>query len=268
MNVAFYARVSTDYDNQTSSMEAQRNHFINLLTDNPTWCSVGIFSDEGITGRNMKYRDGLNALIELCMSHSKVDLVITKSISRLARNTVDLLTIIRKLKSVGTAIYFEKENINTLSISGELLVTILSSLAQEESASLSRSISWGIKESHARGKVILPGRKVYGYKLDDLGRLNPVPEEAEVISYIFKMQDAGFDYRDIARELTSEEIPAPRGGDKWASSTVKYILSNEKYYGNMLVPKTYTPDFFSGISESADNKVDQRIIYGHHESII
>ena len=174
--VAAYARVSTEQDEQQSSYETQVNFYTNYIQSNPDWEFAGIYSDEGISGTNIKHRDGFNRMIKDALS-GKIDLILTKSISRFARNTVDSLVTIRKLKEKGIEVYFEKENIYTLDSKGELMLTIMSSIAQEESRSISENVTWGKRKSMADGKVYVARKGFLGYKLDENG--NTVIDEAE-----------------------------------------------------------------------------------------
>lgn len=163
MRVAAYARVSTEEDEQKSSLAAQREHFEALFASHPEWINAGIYYDEGITGTSMKKRDGFNHLIDDAMS-GKIDRILVKSISRFARNTVDTLLIIRKLKAIGVAVYFEKENMDSMDLKSEFVLTIMSSLAQEESISISENVKWGMRQSYSKGQVNVPYSRLLGYK--------------------------------------------------------------------------------------------------------
>ena len=175
--VAAYARVSTDSEEQLTSYEAQVDYYTNYIQKNPTWEYAGLYADEGISATNSKHRDAFNRMISDALS-GKIDLIVTKSVSRFARNTVDSLTTVRKLKEKGIEVYFEKENIYTLDSKGELLITFMSSLAQEESRSISENVTWGQRKRFADGKVSLPYKHFLGYKRGENGLPEIVPEEA------------------------------------------------------------------------------------------
>ena len=183
--VAAYARVSTDSEEQQTSYEAQVDYYTHYIQSKPEWEFVGVYTDEGISATNTKHRDGFNAMIEDALA-GKIDLIITKSVSRFARNTVDSLTTVRKLKEKGVEVYFEKENIYTLDSKGELLITIMSSLAQEESRSISENVTWGKRKQFADGKVFLPYKQFLGYRKGTDGFPEIVPEQAEIVRRIYR----------------------------------------------------------------------------------
>lgn len=240
--VAAYARVSTDSDEQLSSYEAQVDNYTKKIRENPTWEFVAVYADEGVTGTNTKKREGFNRMIEDALA-GKIDLILTKSISRFARNTVDALTTIRSLKEKGVEVYFEKENIYTLDAKGEVMLTIMSSLAQEESRSISENVTWGKRKSMADGKVSLAYSHFLGYEKGPDGILQIVEEEAKVVRKIYSLFLSGRTVRSIADQLTHEGILTPSGKTKWSVSTIMSILQNEKYKGDTLLQKTYTADF-------------------------
>ena len=227
---AAYARVSTDSEEQLSSYQAQVDYYTNKIRENLDWEFVEVYTDDGITAVNTKQRDGFKRMIADALD-SKIDLIITKSVSRFARNTVDSLTAVRELKAAGVEIYFEKENIWTFDGKGELLITIMSSLAQEESRSLSENIAWGKRRSFEQGKVYLPYEIFLGYERGEDGRPRIVEDEAKIVRDIFSQFLHGMTPNAIARNLTSRGIPSPGGKDKWFVSTVQSILRNEKYKG-------------------------------------
>ena len=201
--VAGYARVSTDSDEQFTSYEAQIDYYTQFIKMHPEWQFVKVYTDEGISGLNTKRREGFNSMIQDAMD-GKIDLIVTKSVSRFARNTVDSLTTIRALKERGTEVYFEKENIWTFDSKGELLITIMSSLAQEESRSISENVTWGQRKRFADGKVSLPYKRFLGYERGPNGRPKIVPEQAELVRRIYDMFLAGMTAYSIARQLTQE----------------------------------------------------------------
>lgn len=260
---AGYARVSTDREEQATSYEAQMDYYKNYISSRPDWEFVGMYSDEGISATNTKHRAGFNQMIEDALA-GKIDLIITKSVSRFARNTVDSLQNVRKLKERGVEIYFEKENIWTLDAKGELLITIMSSLAQEESRSISENTTWGKRKQFADGVVSIGYSTFLGYDKDF--KINP--EQAETVKLIYKLFLSGLSAYAIARELEKRGIAAPAGGKKWYTSSVKSILTNEKYKGDALLQKEFTVDFLEKTKKKNEGEVPQYYVEGHHEAII
>ena len=240
--VAAYCRVSTDSDEQAGSYEMQVNHYTEYIERNKEWEPAGIYTDDGISGTNTKKREGFNGMIEDCMA-GKIDMVITKSISRFARNTIDCLKYVRQLKEKNIAIIFEKENINTLEASGELLLTIMASLAQQESASLSQNVKLGLQFRYQEGKVQINHEHFLGYTKDEEGNLIIDEEEAKVVRRIYREYLEGASFRDIAEGLERDRIKTGGKRYKWHLSTVQGILRNEKYMGDALLQKTITTDF-------------------------
>lgn len=265
--VAAYARVSTDSDEQFSSYEAQVDFYTNHIQSNPEWEFVEVYTDEGITGTNTKKRDGFNRMIADALS-GKIDLILTKSISRFARNTVDTLVAVRQLKEKGVEVYFEKENIYTMDAKGEVMITIMSSLAQEESRSISENITWGKRKSMADGKVYLAYSRFLGYEKGDNGLPQIVEEEAKVIRKIYSLFLEGYTVRMIADYLTDQGIPTPAGKARWSVSTIMSILQNEKYKGDALLQKTYTSDFLTKKVKRNHGEVPQYYIENSHPAII
>ena len=206
--VAGYARVSTDHEDQVTSYEAQVDYYTNYIKGRDDWEFVAIYTDEGISATNTKRREGFKAMVADALA-GKIDLIVTKSVSRFARNTVDSLTTVRTLKEKGVEIYFEKENIYTLDSKGELLITIMSSLAQEESRSISENVTWGQRKRFADGKVSLPYSHFLGYRKGADGLPEIVPEEAETVRWIYSLFLSGKTTSSIASLLTREGIPTP-----------------------------------------------------------
>ena len=241
--VAAYARVSTEKDEQQNSYDVQIEYYTHYIKSNPEWIFAGIYSDEGITGTNTKHRDGFNKMVEDALA-GKIDLIITKSVSRFARNTVDSLTTVRKLKDKGVEVYFEKENIYTLDSKGELLITIMSSLAQEESRSISENTTWGQRKRIAKGIMSLGYSNFLGYKKGaNPGDMEIVEEEAVVVRRIYNEFLAGKSPGMIAKGLTEDGIPTPARKTTWHPSTIISILHNEKYRGDAKLQKSYTASF-------------------------
>lgn len=265
--VAAYARVSTDDEEQQTSYENQISYYTEYIRNHDGWEYAGIFTDEGISGTNTRHRDGFNAMIQAALA-GKIDLIITKSVSRFARNTVDTLTTVRKLKEHGIEIYFEKENIFTLDSKGELLITIMGSLAQEESRSISENVTWGMRKRFADGKVSMPYKHFLGYRRGENGLPEIVPEEAETVRLIYQLFMEGKAPSYIARHLTAQSIPSPAGKAKWRPETVKSILTNEKYKGDALLQKTFRTDFLTKKSKINEGEVPQYYVDHSHPAII
>jgi len=267
LKVSAYARVSTDQKEQLTSYEAQVDYYTRLIKSKAEWQFVGVYTDKGITGTNRKKRDGFNRMIKDALD-GKIDMIITKSVSRFARNTVDTLTTIRELKSHGVAVYFEEQNINTLDGKGELLITIMGSLAQEESRSISENVTWGMRKRFSDGKVSMAYKHFLGYEKGKDGLPSIVEEEAQIIRYIYRLFLAGKTGAGIAKTLEGMGIPSPTGSTKWSNTTVMSILQNEKYRGSAILQKTYTVDFLEKKVKKNEGEVPQYYIEHSHEPII
>lgn len=265
--VAAYARVSTDHEDQQNSYEAQVDYYAQYIQGRSDWEYVGIYADEGITGCNTKKRDGFNRMIEDALN-GRIDLIVTKSVSRFARNTVDTLTTIRKLRESGIECFFEKENIWTFDNKGELLITIMGSLAQEESRSISENCTWGQRKRFADGKVTVPFKRFLGYDRGPDGNLVVNPEQAVLVKRIYAMFLQGKTPHGIARELTQEGILTPGGCKTWTAAVIRSILSNEKYKGDALLQKTFCVDFLTKKFKRNDGEVPQYYVEHNHEAII
>ncbi len=267
LRVAAYARVSTEQDEQQNSYEAQIDFYTRYIKKNPDWQFVDVFADRGITGTNTKNRDEFNRMIDIAMDGG-IDLILTKSISRFARNTVDTLQTVRELKAAGIEVWFEKENLHTFDPKCEMMLTIMSSLAQEESRSISENVRWGQQQSMRKGKVHLAYNRFLGYKKGEDGRPEIVEEEAVIIRSIYDWYISGESINDIAAKLTSRGIPTPAGKTKWSVSTVRSILSNEKYKGEALLQKTYTVDYLTKEVRKNTGEVPFIRVRNSHEPII
>ncbi|ROR28087.1 DNA invertase Pin-like site-specific DNA recombinase [Mobilisporobacter senegalensis] len=267
LRVAAYCRVSTDSDEQASSYEVQIEHYTNFIQNNHEWELAGIFADDGITGTNTKKRDEFNRMIEECME-GKIDMVITKSISRFARNTLDCLKYIRQLKDKNIPVFFEKENINSMDSKGEVMLTIMASLAQQESQSLSQNVKLGIQYRYQQGEIQINHNRFLGYTKDENKRLIIVPEEAEVVKRIYLEYLEGASLLQIARGLEADGILTAAKKQRWRPETVKKILQNEKYIGDALLQKTYTVDFLSKKRVVNNGIVPQYYVENSHEPII
>lgn len=265
--VAAYARVSTNDEEQQTSYEAQIDYYTQHIKANSDWEFVEVYTDEGISGTNTKKRDGFKRMIQDALD-GKIDLILTKSVSRFARNTVDTLTTVRQLKEKGVEVYFEKENIYTLDSKGELLITIMSSLAQEESRSISENVTWGQRKRFADGKVSLPYKQFLGYEKGADGLPKIVESEAEIVRLIYKLYLQGKTQNAIARHLTDKGIPTPGGKQKWNVSTVLSILQNEKYKGDAILQKRFTVDFLTQKTKVNEGEVPQYYVENSHPAII
>ena len=265
--VAAYARVSTDSEEQLSSYEAQVEFYTRYIKGNPGWEFVDVYTDEGISGTNIRKREGFNRMVNDALN-GKIDLILTKSISRFARNTVDTLTTVRTLKDHKVEVYFEKENIYTFDAKGEVMLTIMGSLAQEESRSISENVTWGKRRSMEEGKFSLAYKHFLGYEKGEDGLPRIVEHEAKIIREIYQLFLDGSTALSIADYLTSCQIPTPRGRKKWSTSTIMSILQNEKYKGDALLQKTYTADFLTKKVKKNCGEVPQYYIENSHPAII
>ncbi|MCB2942783.1 recombinase family protein [Streptococcus suis] len=265
--VAGYARVSTDHEVQATSYESQMRYYSEYINGRDDWEFVKMYSDEGISGTNTKLRTGFKSMVEDALD-GKIDLIITKSVSRFARNTVDSLTTVRQLKEVGVEIYFEKENIWTLDSKGELLITIMSSLAQEESRSISENVTWGLRKQFAEGKVHFPYTNVLGFKAGEDGAIVVDQDEAKTVRYIFQQALIGKSPYHIAKDLTEQVIPSPSSKSHWNATTIKRMLRNEKYKGDALLQKTYTTDFLTKKKNINRGELPQYYVENNHEAIV
>lgn len=265
--VAGYARVSTDSPEQLTSYESQVEYYTNYINSRSDWEFVGMYTDEGISATNTRYRYGFNKMVEDALA-GKIDLIITKSVSRFARNTVDSLTTVRKLKDKGIEIYFEKENIWTLDAKGELLITIMSSLAQEESRSISENVKWGKRKLFAQGKGSVSFSHFLGFDRGPNGEMVVNQKEAEVIRMIYRLYLSGLSYYSIAKELMNQNIPAPSGGKKWHASTIGSILRNEKYKGDLHLQKGFVVDFLTKKMKKNEGELPEYYVENDHEAII
>ncbi|SDL24732.1 recombinase family protein [Natronincola ferrireducens] len=265
--VAAYCRVSTHHEEQLNSYQAQVSHYTALIQNNPEWELCDIFADEGISGTNSEKRPEFQRMIKEAKA-GKIDLILTKSISRFARNTMDVLEYARMLRGIGVAIEFEKERINTLEASGEVMMTIFSSLAQEESRSISENSRWGIVKGFKDGKVFCNTTRFLGYDKDENGNLVVNKKEARIVKRIYQEYLEGKSAQGIAKGLEQDGIPTVTGNKKWWDSTITLILTNEKYYGALLQQKTVTVDFLTHKRVKNQGFADQYFIEENHEAII
>ena len=265
--VAAYCRVSTDSEEQLNSYEAQKSYYTQKIEDSPDWEMAGIYADEGISGTSMKKRTEFKKMITAC-KRGHIDLIITKSLSRFARNTVDCLETVRLLKANGIGVYFEKENINTLTESSEFLITLFSGFAQAESESLSKNVAWGWRKSAEAGNVYFQYKRMLGYRKGTDGQPEIVPEEAKIIRRIYRRYLAGCSLGQIKQELEQDNIPTAQKVERWSSAVIHNILTNEKYMGDALLQKTYITDC---ITKKVKKNMGERPMYyveNNHPAII
>lgn len=267
LNVAAYCRVSTEEEEQQSSYEAQCSYYTDKIMSNPEWNMAGIYADEGITGTSTKKREEFNRMIRKCRQ-KKIDLILTKSISRFARNTVDCLRYVRALRELGIGVYFEKENINTLDMDTELILTFMGAFAQSESESISANVKWGKRQAMKEGKASVNFNKLYGYYLDEAG--NPQIDEntAEVIREIFRQYLGGASLRMIKQSLEARGNRNPAGNEKWDISQIKSILENEKYCGDVLRQKTFVQDCITKKVVKNTGQLPMYLIRNNHPAIV
>lgn len=265
--VAAYARVSTDREEQLTSYSAQVGYYTDYIQRREDWEFVKVYADEGISGCSTKRREGFCQMVEDALA-GKIGLIITKSVSRFARNTVDSLTTIRRLKENGVECYFEKENIWTFDSKGELLLTIMSSLAQEESRSISEAVIWGHRRRFEEGKVSVAYSHFLGYDKGADGKFAINEEQAKTVRLIYHLFLEGKTPHGIAKELTARKLPTPCGNVLWHPSTVKSILTNEKYKGDALLQKRYTESFLTKKLKVNQGEVPQYYVEDDHTAII
>lgn len=265
--VCAYARVSTDEEDQQNSFENQITEYQQRINENPDWIFAGMYADRGISGTQIKRRESFKEMLTDARN-KKFDLILTKSISRFGRNTVEILQTIRELRELGITVYFEKENINSDDSKLDFILTIMSSVAQEESRSISENIKWSVKKRFKEGKIILNTAMFLGYTRDEDGNLVIVPEEAKVIKYIFDLFLQGNSAYDISKILMKEGFKTGAKKDNWNSNSVLRILQNEKYSGDAILQKTYTVDYLTQKSVPNDNIVDKYYVTNSHEGIV
>ena len=267
IRVAAYCRVSTASEEQLVSLAAQKAHYENYIKSNDEWKFAGLYYDEGISGTKKEKRDGLLPMVAAC-ERGTIDMIITKSISRFARNTLDCLKYNRELKEKNIPVFFEKENINTMDSKGEVLLTIMASLAQQESQSLSQNIKLGLQYRFQNGEVRVNHSRFLGYTKDEEGNLIIEPAEAVVVKRIYREYLEGASLLQIGRGLEADGILTGAGKTKWRPETLKKILQNEKYIGDALLQKTYTVDFLNKKRVQNKGIVPQYYVENSHEPII
>ena len=265
LRVAAYCRVSTELEQQQSSYDIQIEYYTRHIMQNPNWIFAGVFADDGRSATNTFRRDDFNQLMNQCMK-GKVDMVITKSISRFARNTVDCISWVRKLREKNVAVYFEKENLNTLDDSTEMILTILSSQAQEESRAISTNVKWGYARKFEKGESTR--QRSYGFRKTPTGEMCIVEEEAAVIRNMARWFLDGDSLERIKHRLEDAGIETTTGKKTWSTGTIYNILTNEKIMGDVLLQKTFTADYLTKRRVKNSGQQKQYYVKNHHEAII
>ena len=267
LRVCAYCRVSTKQEEQLNSYEVQVKYYTDRIHRESKWTLVGIFADKGITGTSVKKRDEFNKMIRLC-KRGKVDMIITKSISRFARNTVDCLKYVRMLKDIGVDVYFEEQNLHSTQPGAEFYITIYGSIAQSESENISANVKWGKAQSAKEGNVAFHYKNFLGYRKGEDGKPEIVPEEAEIIRNIYQWFLSGYSFSGIAKKLEDMNIPSPSGKAKWQFSTIQSILSNEKYKGDAVINKTYITDCLTKKVKVNNGERPKYYVENNHPAII
>ncbi len=267
LRVAAYCRVSTKQEEQLNSYEVQKNHYEERIRSEPKWTLIGIFADKGITGTSMKHRDEFNKLIRLCKK-GKVDMIITKSISRFARNTLDCIRITRILREIGVDVYFEERNLHSIDPSSEFYISIYGSVAQSESENISANVKWGKAQSAKEGNVSFQYKHFLGYRKGEDGKPEIDPEQAEIVRLIYERFLAGDSFIGIIKHLEEMEIPSPGGKSTWQRSTIQSILTNEKYKGDAVINKTYIDNCISKKVKINHGERPKYYVENNHPAII
>lgn len=266
LRVAAYCRVSTDTDDQQNSFEGQVKHYTEMIEANPEWDMAGIYADDGITGTSAEKRPAFMRMIKDC-EENKIDIILTKSISRFARNTLECLTYVRQLNQIGVHLLFEINNIDTRETYSEMLLTVLAAFAQEESRSISENTSWGIRKRFQEGTT--RWCKLYGYKKTEEGDHQIVPEEALVVRKVFDLYEHGESIARIRNILAEDGIKSPKGKEKWSNSAVYTLLDNERYAGDIVLQKYYTENHLTHKAVKNDRtKVPSYFVENHHAPIV
>lgn len=267
LKVAAYARVSTNKDEQEDSYERQVAHYTKYIKNHDEWQFAGIYADEGITGTRTDKRLEFQRMLTDCRN-GKINKILVKSIARFARNTVDTLNTIRELKEIGVGIYFENENVDTLSPGGEVLITILAAMAEQESRTISTNVKWAYQKKFQNGDIQVNYKRFLGYTKDENHNFVIVPEQAEIVRRIYREYLYGYSTTNIAKRLTEDGCPTPSSKVTWYSSVVFSILQNEKYYGGLILGKTYKPDVLSKKRYKNKGQAERYYIENSHPAII
>jgi len=265
--VAAYCRVSTDFEEQQTSFKAQKEHYTDKINRQHGWSMAGIYADDGISGTAMKNRKEFMRMMRDC-EKGKIDTVLCKSISRFSRNTVDCLNSIRALRSLGIPVIFEKENIDTMKVTSEMIITLMGSFAQAESESMSKNIKIGKRYGYKNGNVTFQYNRILGYEKGEDGNPKINPEQAEIVKRIYREYLDGCSISTIKKKLESEGIPSATGKPEWSISAIRYMLQNEKYIGDAVLQKTYVADFLTKKTVKNNGAIPKYYVENNHEGII
>lgn len=266
LRVAAYCRVSTDSEEQLTSYTIQKRVYTEMIMEKPEWCLVDIYADEGISGTKAVNRHEFQRMMKDCKK-GKIDYIITKSVSRFARNTAECLEFVRQLKLMGIGVIFGEQNIDTLKMDGELLITIHAGFAQAESESMSKNITWAFRKRFENGEVVFNYKKMVGYRKGPNGP-EIIPEEAEIIRTIFDMYIAGMTLREITEKLLEEGVATKCGKVKWSATTIQSILKNEKYCGDAILQKTITIDCIEKVHKKNEGEAPMYYVRDNHPAIV
>lgn len=264
--VVAYCRVSTQQEIQYNSLSAQKEYFEDYIKTRTNWRFAGIYSDQA-SGRNNKKMKSFQNMLNDCRA-GLIDIILVKSISRLGRNTVQFLNAIEEFNALDIDVYFQVENLHGKDPVARKALTIYASIYQNESETKSFNIKWGHKVRFENGSSLMYNRPCYGYMKNKNGSLEIAPRQADIVKRIFEYKKSGFSLRKIAAALMKDNIPAPRGGNKWGIETIRKILNNEKYYGTVILGKTYISDYFNGKQSTNNGESPKYIMENHHEAII
>ena len=266
LRVAAYCRVSTDQEEQDSSIELQELRYRQMIEENPNWENAGVFSERA-TGLNLHERSAFQAMIRQCREE-KINLILTKSISRFGRNTLDILRVLQELRELNVDVFFEKEDLWLHERDLQIVLTAYCAFAQAESEDMSRNIKWGIKRSFQSGTSGYADFVCFGYKRGDDGKLAIDEPDAKFVQTIFEMRADGKSLGTISDWLHESRIPSPTGKERWSRETISKLLKNEKYVGDVMLQKTFVKDLFSGKQVRNTGELDKYLIQGHHPAII
>ena len=266
LRVAAYCRVSTNHEEQESSLEAQISYYSNLISSHPGWKLVKIYVEKAL-GTQMKKRPEFLKMLKACRQ-GKIDLILTKSMSRFGRNTLDKLRVLYELFNIGVKVEIEKESLNNYNKEIQTIMGIYAAFSQEESKNMSDNIKWGIRARMRSGEVCLNCTRFLGYDKDENGKLVVVESEAAIVRKIFELYLNGFGVRKIKKYLEENGIKTVTGKDIWSTSTIDRILSNEKYVGDVLMQKSFTEDFLTGKRKKNEGELDMFFIKNDHKVII
>ena len=265
-NIAVYCRVSTLQEIQHNSLEAQRSYYTKYIERHPEWRLVEMYADQA-SGRNNKKMGEFQRMMADCRA-GKIDLILVKSISRMGRNTVDLLEACGELRNLGIEVFFEVEKLYASNPKAVRMLTIFASLYQNESETKSFAITWGHRVRFADGSSKMANRVCYGYKHNEEGELVPIPEEAAVVRMVYSWRSQGWSLRKISAQLQAQNIPSPQGKPRWGIETIRQILQNEKYRGDVLLQKTYVSNYFTGKQSINKGELEGYLLNNHHMPII